>query len=34
VKSLSYCDACHTRAKEGVYDEDTVRIPNFPEWDD
>lgn len=34
VKSLSYCDACHTRAKEGVYDEDTVRIPNYPDWDD
>ncbi|GAB1232738.1 diheme cytochrome c [Ferrigenium sp. UT5] len=34
VKSLSYCDACHTRAKDGVFDEDTVRIPNYPDWDD
>lgn len=34
VKSLSYCDACHTQAKKGVYDEDTVRIPNYPDWDD
>jgi len=34
VKSLSYCHACHTPAKEGVYDEDTVRIPNYPDWDD
>ena len=34
VKSLSMCDACHTQAKKGVFDEDTVKIPNFPEWDD
>ncbi len=34
VKSLSYCDACHTQADKGVFDEDTVRIPNFPDWDD
>lgn len=30
VKSLSYCNACHTKAEEGIYDEDTVDIPNFP----
>jgi len=34
VKSLSYCDTCHTRAKDGRYDEDEVRIPNHPDWDD
>jgi cytochrome c553 len=34
VKSLSYCDACHTQANKGVYDEDTVKIPNYPNWED
>ncbi|MDP2759821.1 MAG: hypothetical protein Q8O64_05360 [Sideroxyarcus sp.] len=34
VKSLSYCDACHTRAKDGVHEEDTMRIPNYPDWED
>lgn len=34
VKSLSYCDACHTQAAKGVFDADTVRIPNYPNWDD
>jgi len=34
VKSLAYCDACHTQADKGVFDEDTVKIPNFPDWDD
>lgn len=32
VKSLSYCDACHTQAKDGVFDADTVLIPSHPEW--
>jgi Dihaem cytochrome c len=27
VKSLSQCDACHTQAAQGVYDNDTVSIP-------
>ena len=31
VKSLSYCDACHTKAKNGIFDEDTVDIPNYPD---
>lgn len=30
VKSLSYCNACHTKAEEGIYDDDTVDIPNYP----
>jgi hypothetical protein len=34
VKSLSYCDACHTQANKGVFDADTVRIPNYPDWED
>lgn len=34
VKSLSFCDSCHTKAKEGVFDNDTVKIPNFPDWKD
>jgi hypothetical protein len=32
VKSLSFCDKCHTQAAEGVYDVDTVNIPNYPVW--
>ena len=34
VKSLSFCDKCHTQAAKGIYDADTVAIPNYPEWDD
>jgi len=34
VKSLSYCDKCHTQAAKGVFDADTVLIPNYPDWDD
>ncbi len=30
VKSLSNCNACHTQAEKGVYDPDTVSIPNYP----
>lgn len=33
VKSLSYCNACHTKAKEGIFDEDTVDVPNYPNHD-
>jgi len=33
VKSLSYCDACHTQAAQGVFEADTVNIPNYPDWD-
>jgi hypothetical protein len=32
VKSLSYCDKCHTQAAQGVYDADTVNIPSYPGW--
>jgi hypothetical protein len=32
VKSLSYCNACHTKAVQGIFDEDTVSIPNYPDY--
>jgi len=32
VKSLSYCNACHTKADDGIFKEDTVSIPNFPDY--
>lgn len=34
VQSLSNCNACHTQAEKGVFDNDTVNIPNYPDWDD
>jgi hypothetical protein len=33
VKSLSYCNVCHTKADKGIFDNDTVSIPNYPDWD-
>ncbi len=33
VKSLSYCNACHTKAEQGIFDSDTVSIPNYPDYD-
>lgn len=32
VKSLSQCNKCHRRAEEGVFDDDTVMIPNYGYW--
>ncbi len=32
VKSLSYCNACHTKAEQGIFKEDTVSIPNYPDY--
>ncbi len=34
ANSLSYCDACHVRVAKGVFDADTVKIPNYPDWED
>lgn len=34
VKSLSHCNKCHTKAEDGNYDNDTVSIPNYPDWKD
>jgi hypothetical protein len=33
VKSLSFCDKCHTQAAKGIFDADTVNIPNYPNRD-
>lgn len=34
VKSMSNCDACHTRAAAGSFTEREIRIPGFPGWED
>jgi hypothetical protein len=34
VGSFSRCEACHTRAAEGIYNEHTVRIPGWDGRDD
>lgn len=34
VNSLSNCNACHTKAEKGVFDNDTVKIPHFESWED
>lgn len=33
VKSFSNCKACHTRAAEGFYSEDEVKIPGNRNWE-
>ena len=32
VKSLSFCNKCHQNAKQGVFDDDTVMIPEYGYW--
>ncbi len=34
VGSLSNCPACHRRAADGIYNEHTVNVPGYGEWDD
>jgi cytochrome c551/c552 len=34
VKSMSRCNACHTRAAEGSFSEHEVRIPGYRSWED
>jgi len=34
VKSFSRCEACHTQAAQGSFDEHEVRIPGYGRWDD
>lgn len=34
VGSFSNCNACHTTASQGVYNEHRVRIPGYGAWDD
>jgi hypothetical protein len=32
VESLSQCNKCHAKAKDSVYDDDTVVIPGYGNW--
>lgn len=32
VRSLSNCNACHTKASEGIFDDDTVNIKGHGPW--
>lgn len=32
IKSMSLCDKCHQKAMEGVFDDDTVVIPDYGRW--
>ncbi|MFQ5644289.1 MAG: diheme cytochrome c [Thiogranum sp.] len=34
VKSLSQCDACHTGAERGAFNEHDIDIPGYGRWDD
>jgi hypothetical protein len=34
VKSMSNCNACHSRAAAGSFTEHEIRIPGFPRWED
>lgn len=34
VGSLSNCNSCHTKAAEGIYDDDTVFIQGYGRWED
>jgi hypothetical protein len=34
VRSLSFCDSCHTAAAKGSFDDDDVYIPGYGRWDD
>ena len=32
IKSMSLCDECHQKAEEGIFDDDTVVIPDYGRW--
>lgn len=34
VKSLSYCNKCHTNAADGSYTEREIKIPGYKNWED
>ncbi len=34
VKSLSYCDKCHTKAVTGSYAEDDIFVPGYGNWEE
>lgn len=34
VMSFSNCNACHTKAEQGSFNEDDIQIPGYGQWDD
>lgn len=34
VRSFSHCNACHSRAEQGLFDEHDINIPGYGRWDD
>lgn len=34
VKSFSQCNACHSKAEQGSFNEHNIRIPGYGQWDD
>lgn len=34
VNSLANCNACHSTANKGIFDEHNVKIPGYGRWDD
>ena len=34
VKSYANCDACHGKAKQGLFSERDINIPGYGQWDD
>ncbi|MCW9012309.1 MAG: diheme cytochrome c [Gammaproteobacteria bacterium] len=34
VTSFSHCNACHTKAEQGSFNEHDIRIPGYGRWDD
>ena len=32
IKSMSLCDECHQKAEQGIFDDDTVVIPDYGRW--
>jgi len=34
VKSFSQCDACHSKAEQGSFNEHNIHIPGYGKWDD
>ncbi|MFV2058178.1 MAG: diheme cytochrome c [Thiohalomonadales bacterium] len=34
VRSFANCDACHSKAKQGLFSERNISIPGYASWDD
>jgi len=34
VKSFSQCNACHSKAEQGSFNEHNINIPGYGQWDD